>query len=369
MNPEVPYVNLVAQHAEMKSELLAAFERVLQHGTFILGDEVAQFENQIAAYCGTRFAIGVNSGTDALSLVLKAWGIGPGDEVITAPNSFLASASSIAAIGARPVFADIGADLNIDPQQVRKAITPRTRAIMPVHLSGKPAAMDEILDVAQQHHLKVVEDAAQAIGTKYRGKMTGSLGDAGCFSLHPLKTLNACGDAGIITTNDESLYQSLLQMRNIGLKNRDETDHWGVNSRLDTVQAAFLMVKLRYLDSWILARRENARFYDEALRGVVDLPQEEAHEFCSYHTYVIRTPRRNELQNFLSDRKTGTKIHYPIPIHLQKAARDLGYKPGDFPVTELYSQQILSLPVYQGMTRDQLAWVAQSIREFFKKGV
>jgi dTDP-4-amino-4,6-dideoxygalactose transaminase len=361
----VPYINLKAQHALLKNELLAAIGNVLDTADFVLGEEVSRFESRISEYCGVKYALGVNSGTDALFLCLKAYGIGVGDEVITAPNSFLASASVIAATGARPVFVDIREDLNIDPYLIEAKVTCKTRAIIPVHLTGKPADMDPIVKIAQKHGLKVVEDAAQAIGAEYRGKKTGALGDAGCFSLHPLKTLNACGDGGFITTNDTEIYRTLVQLRNIGLKNRDESDSWGYNSRLDSIQAAILNVKFKYLDQWTEARHKNAAYYIENLQGVVMVPQEQEQERSVYHTFVIRAERRNELQDHLLENGIESKIHYPIPIHLQGAAFSLGYKKGDFPVCEKVSGMILSLPVYQGLFEEDLMYVVAKIKEFY----
>ncbi len=368
MNKNVPYINLAAQHAELKTELLAAVERVIDRSDFILGGAVEEFERAAAAYCGSRFALGVNSGTDALFLALKAYGIGPGDEVITAPNSFLASASVIVAAGARPVFADIGDDLNIDPEEIAKKITPRTKAIIPVHLTGQPADMAPIMELARRHGLKVIEDAAQAIGAEYRGRRTGNLGDAGCFSAHPLKTLNACGDAGFLTTNDEDVYRKVSQLRNIGLKNRNESELWGYNSRLDSLQAAILSVKLKYLEAWTRARIANARRYSEGLGGVVKLPVLRPDERAVFHTFVVQAERRDELQQFLEANGVGTKIHYPIPIHLQPAAAQYGYRRGDFPVTERCAGQILSLPVYQGLSDEALDYVVTKVKEFYGRG-
>lgn len=358
---EIPYVNLKAQHAELKAPILEAVEKVLDHANFILGDEVSQFEEKLAGYCGTKYAVGVNSGTDALILALKGYGIGEGDEVITAPNSFLATALAIQAVAAKPVFVDIGEYLNIDPNLIEKAITPRTKAILPVHLTGKPADMKLILEIARAKNLKVIEDAAQAIGAEYDGKKVGGIGDAGCFSFHPLKTLNACGDAGAITTNDEKLGHRLRQLRNIGLKNRDESERWGFNSRLDTIQAAILSVKMNYFEKWTEARRSNAKFYQERLKDVVEIPEEEPNTRHVYHTFVIQTDRRDALQTTLNGKGIGSKIHYPIPIHLQACARGLGYKRGDFPVCERSVGRILSLPIYQGLTPEELNTIASTI--------
>jgi len=364
----VPYVALVEQHAPLKERLLEAVARVLDKGDFILGEAVASFEARMAERCGTRFAVGVNSGTDALFLTLKACGVGPGDEVITAPNSFLASASAIAAAGARPVFVDIREDLNIDPEKIEAALTPRTKALVPVHLTGKPADMDTIVRLARERGLRVIEDAAQSIGAEYHGIAVGALGDAGCFSLHPLKTLNACGDAGVITTDDEALRDALVQLRNIGLKNRDESDFWGYNSRLDSIHAAMLLVKLDHLDGWTEARRRNAAFYGERLAEFVTVPREEPATRSVFHTYVIQTDAREALKAHLEKNGVGSAVHYPIPIHLQKAAAELGYGKGSFPVCERAVERILSLPVHQGLGKEELEHVAAAVASFFKGG-
>jgi len=361
----VPYIDLKRQHLPIHDEILAAVSCVIGRGNFILGEEVEQFERAMAAYCGTRYAVGVNSGTDALFLCLKAYGVGPGDEVITAPNSFLATASAVAAVGAAPVFVDVRNDMNIDPDQVEAKITKKTRAILPVHLTGRPADMDPIVRMARAHNLVVIEDAAQAIGAEYKGRRVGSLGNCGCFSLHPLKTLNACGDGGVITTDDQDLYKSLIPLRNIGLKNRNESDLWGYNSRLDTLQAAILLVKMKYLDIWIEQRRNNAAYYRRQLAEVVEVPGEKGFEKCVYHTFVIQTQRRDELKSRLEQNGVGTRIHYPIPIHLQRAAASLGYQRGDFPVCEKLAQTSLSLPVCQGLSRDELGYVADRIKDAF----
>lgn len=363
---KIPYINLKAQHSGLKGKLFAAVGRVFESSDFILGSEVEKFEKNIAVYCGTKFAIGVNSGTDALFLVLKAYGIGSGDEVITAPNSFLATASVIVATGAIPVFADIRDDLNIDPIEIEKKITKQTKAIIPVHLTGKPADMEPIIKIAKKFNLKVIEDAAQAIGAEYHKKKVGSIGDAGCFSLHPLKTLNACGDGGIVTTNNGEVYQKILQLRNLGLKNRNESDFWGYNSRLDSIQAAILSVKMKYLEAWIQKRIANASYYIEGLKNIVKVPKIMRDERSVFHTFVIQTKKRNQLQNFLKKKRIETNIHYPISIHLQKASEALGYKYGDFPITETISKMILSLPIYQELQEHEMNYVIDSIKEFYK---
>ncbi len=362
---KVPYVDLVRQHAPLKKDILAAVEHVLDRGDFILGEDVEKFETRLADYCGTKYAVGLNSGTDALFLVMKVYGIGEGDEVITAPNSFLASASTIVAVGATPVFADVRDDLNIDPDEIKKKITSKTKAIMPVHLAGRPADMEPICELAKAHNLKIIEDAAQAIGAEYHGVKTGALGDAGCFSLHPLKTLNGCGDGGAVTTNDEALRDTLLQYRNIGLKSRNESELWGFNSRLDSIQAAILNVKFDQLEKWTERRIANAARYRERLGSTVRCPETANGTRSVYHTFVILTERRDALKIFLEKNGVGSSIHYPIPIHLQKAAKRFGGKAGDFPVTETNAGQMLSLPVHQDLNDEDIDYVADKVKEFF----
>jgi dTDP-4-amino-4,6-dideoxygalactose transaminase len=363
----VPYVNLADQHAPLKAELLAAVESVLDSGQFILGDDVQQFEQRFAELCRVRCAVGVNSGTDALYLALQALGIGPGDEVISVPNSFIATTAAIVMVGARPVFVDIGDDGNMDPALLEGAITPRTRAVLPVHLTGRPADMDPILAVAQKHGLPVVEDCAQAVLAESRGRRVGSFGAVGCFSLHPLKTLNACGDGGVLTTNDPALAERLRVRRNLGLRTRDDCVVWSGNSRLDNLQAAILLVKLRYLERWTVRRRMNAAFYRAALEGVPDvtLPGERPWERAVYHTFVIQAERRDELKQYLLQQGIETAIHYPVPIHLHRAAAGLNLPRGSFPVSERQADRILSLPVYPELTEVQRQAVADAIREFF----
>ncbi len=366
---QIPYVNLADQHVPIKAELLRAIGGVIDRGQFILGDEVAEFEKRFADLCGVRHAVAVNSGTDALIFALKSLGIGPGDEVITAPNSFIASTSCILIAGARPVFVDVCDDYNLDPEKLLAAITPRTKAILPVHLTGRPADMDPILSIAKARGLAVVEDCAQAVLAEYRGRRVGALGNAGCFSLHPLKTLNACGDGGVLTTDDDAVCQQARLHRNLGLQDRSNCVLWASNSRLDTLQAAILLVKLDYLDAWTERRRENAAVYQDLLGGLAEcrLPQDRPHEKSVYHTFVIQAERRDELKQYLSDRGVGTSIHYPVPIHLQTVAAGLGYRPGCFPVTERQAEHILSLPVHHRMSKADLQYVSQTIRSFYHR--
>lgn len=368
----VPYVDVQRQHAPLKADLLEAVARVIDEGKFILGPDVEEFEKRFADLCGVRFAVGVNSGTDALILALRALGIGAsdGDEVITVPNTFVATVSAIRLVGARPVLVDVQSDGNMDPSRLAGVITPRTRAILPVHLTGRPCEMEAIVAIARAHGLPVVEDCAQAVLAEHRGLRVGSFGAVGCFSLHPLKTLNACGDGGVLTVNDAALHSKLLILRNIGLKTRQDCVDFSGNSRLDTLQAAILLVKLRHLERWTKKRRANAQYYQTHLRGIpgLELPVERDGQRCVYHTYVIQTEHRTELQAYLEARGIGTAIHYPIPIHLQTVGRELGYGAGSFPVAEKQAKRILSLPVYPELSQEQLDHVIAAIRDFHDKG-
>jgi len=364
---QIPYVNLQAQHAAIRAELLKAIAEVIDDGQFILGGKLVEFEKQFAQLCGTRYAVGVNSGTDALLLSLKCLGIGPGDEVITVPNSFIATTSSIRILGATPVFVDVAEDYNIDPAKIVAAVTRRTRAILPVHLTGRPCDMDSILNIAGEYNLAVIEDSAQAVLAEYRGRRVGSFGSTGCFSLHPLKTLNACGDGGIVTTNSAEIYEQLTILRNLGLKTRDDCIVWSHNSRLDNLQAAILLVKLGYVERWTTRRRENALYYQKNLK---DIPQIKVHkdkdsERAVYHTFVIEVERRDELQGFLSSRGIGSAVHYPVPIHLSTVGRELGYGPGSLPVAEAQARRILSLPVYPELRQEELDAVIDAISDFY----
>ena len=362
----VPYVALPLRINRVKPALMAAIERVLDHGGYILGPEVGEFERRFAAYCGTRFAVGVADGTAALMLAMRAAGVGSGDEVITAPNSFAASASSIALLGAIPRFVDVRReDMNLDPKLLEAAITPRTRAIMPVHLTGHPADMDPVREVAARRGIAVVEDAAQSVGAVYQGRRTGSLGMFGCFSLHPLKNLHALGDAGIITTDDEKLHGWLLKARNHGLRSRDEVEFWSPNTRLDTLQAAILGVMLDHLDTWTAERREIAAAYSAALASVVTVPRDRPGCLHTYQTYTIVAERRPALLEHLRQRGIDAKVHYPLTIPMQPAARALGHAPGDFPVATWLSERIVSLPVYPELTRAQRDAVIDGVRSFY----
>ncbi len=364
-NLRVPYVNFTKQFEDSKAETMAALEAVMQRGDFILGKEVTEFEEEFARLCGVKHAIGVANGTDSLIIALRELGVGPGDEVITCSNSWISSASSIALIGATPVFCDVAEDQNMDPKSLEKAITKKTKAIMPVHLTGRCARMPEILNIAKKHGIPVLEDAAQAVMAVSGGIKAGAGGEIGSFSLHPLKNLNAVGDAGILTTNNDETARKLKMWRNHGMRNREEIDFWGYNSRLDTVQAAILLPRLRSLPAVIEKRRELAKVYIEGLKDVVQTPVEKSDEFHTYHVFVIQCDQRDELQKKLLSEGIDTKIHYPIPIHLQRAAKDLDCKMGDLPVTERQMKRILSLPINQYLTTDQVSLVVEQIRKFY----
>jgi dTDP-4-amino-4,6-dideoxygalactose transaminase len=364
----VPYVALGLRAGRIKREILAAVERVVDHGLYILGPELAEFERRFAEYCGARYAVGVSDGTAALILALRAVGVRPGDEVITAPNSFVASASSAALIGATPRFVDVRRqDLNMDPSLLEAAITPRTKAIVPVHLTGHPADMEPILKVAERHGIAVIEDAAQSVGSVYHGRRTGSLGPIACFSFHPLKNLHAIGDAGAITTSDEATYRWLLKARNHGLKSRDEVEFWSPNARLDTLQAAILNVMLDHLDDWTVERRAIADQYAEALRDVVGVPLEAPGCLHTYQTYMIVAERRPALLEHLRASGIDAKVHYPVTIPQQEAARALGHRPEDFPVATWLAERIVSLPIYGEMTEAQRTAVVDGVRSFYAR--
>jgi len=363
----VPYINLGLQYQGDKAEIIQKVADLIDSGMFILGSEVKQFEETFAQICQTKYAVGVANGTDALVLALKSMGIGEGDEVITAPNSYLASASSIALCGATPVFADVRDDFNINPAEVEKKITSNTKAIIAVHLTGRPASMDKINEIAYKYNLVVIEDAAQAIGAEYKGKKVGGLGNLGCFSLHPLKNLAAAGDAGMITTDDESLYEWLLKARTHGMKSRDECEFWSLNSRLDALQAAILNVKVKRLDEWTNRRREIASKYISALSDYVKVPTDNSDIKSVYHTFIIQTEDRDELQAYLAKRGIDTKVHYPIAIHQQEAAKNIPSSSEAYPETERQINQILSLPVYPELSDEQVNYVIEKVTEFFKK--
>ncbi|RPI52684.1 MAG: DegT/DnrJ/EryC1/StrS family aminotransferase [Acidobacteria bacterium] len=369
---KVPLLDLKAQFAPLRAEVLAAIARVCDAQQFILGPEVEALERELAAFLDVAHAIGVSSGTDALLAALMALDVGPGDEVVTTPFSFFATAGSIARLGARPVFVDIDPlTFNIDAPAVEWAITPNTKAIIPVHLFGQSADMDTILDIASRKSVAVVEDAAQAIGTTYRNRTVGGLGTIGCFSFFPTKNLGTFGDGGLVTTRDAALARKLRAIRQHGGETKYHHDSIGGNFRLDALQAAILRVKLPYLDGWTRARRRNAERYDAmfasaGLAGVVRPPARAAQSTHIYHQYVIRTPDRDRLRAHLRARDIGTEVYYPLPLHLQPCFRGLGYSAGSFPAAEAAAKDVLALPIYGELTEAQQTWVVESIREFFQ---
>ncbi len=361
----IPIMNVAGENAALAEELTAAVARVFEHGQLMLGPEVGEFEDRVAELLGTRHAIGVNSGTDALVLTMKALGIGPGREVMTTPNTFIATVGAIRQCGATAVLVDVDGDENIDPTQIEPHITPRTAAIIPVHLRGRPARMDRIMAIAERHHLAVIEDASQAFGARFQGRCVGSFGIAGCFSLHPQKVLAASGDAGVIATDDDALAGKIRLLRHHGLRTRDQVEIWGQNSRLDSIQAAILNVKLNHLDAWIARRREVAEAYRQRLRGLdLVLPEEGPGEFCVYYHFSVFAPQRDALLAHLQAHGVDARVHYPTPIHKQKVAGDIVVAEGGLPAAERQSTEQLSLPIYPGLTPEQLGIVVNAVRAF-----
>lgn len=365
---KVPFLDLKNQPVELRNEIQSAMGQVVADCNFILGKQVAEFETAFAAFCHCKHSLGVASGLDALKLILRAMDIGSGDEVITVSHTFIATTLAISSVGAAPVLVEIDpATFTMDPKAVEAAITERTKAIMPVHLYGQTAEMEPILEIARRHGLRVIEDACQAHGARCGGRIAGSIGDAAAFSFYPGKNLGAFGDGGAVTTNDPVLAERIRAMRNYGSVRKYYHDTLGENSRLDTIQAAVLGVKLNYLDAGNAARRAVAARYAQQLAGVGDIvtPTVRSGDEHVFHLYVIRTDRRDELQRFLSERGVECLIHYPVPVHLQKAYDSKGWKKGEFPLTEQIAQQILSLPVFPSMTQEQIDTVCGCIRDFF----
>ena len=363
---QIPYVNLGAQWQDDREELLPIIDKLFGSGHYVGGMEIDKFEEQIAKLCQVNHAVALNSGTDALTLALLLLEVGRDDEVITPPNSFIASSAVIMHLGAVPVFVDVLPDQNIDPDKIGSTITKKTKAIMPVHLTGRICDMDPIMEIANNHGLKVVEDAAQAIGSKYKSKPSGSIGDVGCFSTHPLKNLNACGDGGFLTTNDEKIYLNAKALRNHGMADRDRVDNFGYVSRMDNLQAAILNYRLHKLNDIIEKRRRNAQSYFDGLNAAkIRIPEEQKYEFNTYHTFVIQVAKRDELKDYLLKQGIETAIHYPTPIHLQPAANELAYKLGDFPVTEKQAEMILTLPVNQSLVQSEIKRICVAVNEFY----
>ncbi len=365
-NNIIPYVNLSSQYKNERKELLPIIDEVLSSGNYILGEQVEKLEKNIAEYIGAKYCVTLNSGTDALLLGLHGLGIGKGDEVITQPNSFIASASVIAHIGAIPIFADVLEDQSIDPKEIEKKINKKTKAIMPVHLTGRVGEFDKIKDIANSYNIPIIEDAAQSIGSTFKNVKSGLLGDVACFSTHPLKNLNAMGDGGFLTTNSEEIHIQSKLYRNHGLENRDKCVFWGSVSRLDEIQAAILNFRFKKLDKLISKRRKNAGIYYDMLdQNKVLLPKQRSYSEDSFHTFVIQIDDREGLASFLKKQGIGTSIHYPTPIHIQPCAKYLNYKLGDFPKTEYQSKRILTLPVNQELSFDEIKMVSTKVNEYF----
>jgi dTDP-4-amino-4,6-dideoxygalactose transaminase len=364
---EIPLVDLRAQYAPMKEEILAAIAGVLDSMHLLLGPQQRAFEEEFARYCGCREAIGTSSGTDALELALRGLGIGPGDEVITQPNTFIATAEAISAVGARPVFADVDEHTaGLSPAQFEAHITPRTRAVLPVHLYGRPADMRPIVAIARAHGLAVIEDACQAHGARLGSQAAGTLGDIACFSFYYSKNLGAYGEAGAVTTDDPALAERVRLLRDHGASARYHHEVIGRNARLDEIQAAILRIKLRHLEHWNSQRRAHARRLNAGLADTsLQLPILGDNDiYDTFHLYVVRHPQRDRLRAFLAQRGIATGIHYPVPIHLQPAYTGLEYRPGSFPVAERWANQCLSLPMFAELTVDQIERIVAAVHEF-----
>ena len=368
---KVPLLDLQAQFQQIRSDVLAAIEEVCNEQSFVLGRRVEAFESAIAEYVGCRYAVGVASGSDALLLSLMAAGVKPGDEVITVPFTFFSTAGGISRLHAAPVFVDVRADtFTIDTEQIEQKITPRTKAIIPVHLFGQCADMEPIMELADRHGVKVIEDACQSIGASRRGRNAGTFGYSGCFSFFPSKNLGGVGDGGLIVTNDRDLRELLLALRVHGSRSDYHHDHIGLNSRLDALEAAVLRVKLPHLNGWNAKRARNAATYDRLLTEAgllerVALPATDPSNVHVFNQYTLRAQRRDELMTYLKEHEIGHKVYYPVPLHLQECYQPLGYSKGDLPVSEQLAQEVLSLPVYPELTIAQMESVVQRIGEFY----
>jgi dTDP-4-amino-4,6-dideoxygalactose transaminase len=362
---QVPLLDLKAQYATIKPEMESAVHAVLESGRFIQGPEVVGLEQEVAAYSKTAHGVGVASGTDALLLALKALGVGPGDEVVTTAYSFFASASTIALLGAKPVFCDIEPDTyNLDPAKLEACLTAKTKAVVPVHLFGQCADMPALMALVAKHGIPVLEDAAQAIGSEWQGRRAGEMGIAGCFSFFPSKNLGGIGDGGMVVSNDEALADRVKLLREHGARPKYHHHVLGQNSRLDAIQAAVLRVKLRHLEAWHVGRQKNAALYRELLAGTnVGLPVARPEARHIYNQFVIRTPKRDALKQHLTECGIGTEVYYPRPLHLQECFGALGHREGDFPISEAAARETLALPIYPELTPEQIAYVAARIHD------
>jgi dTDP-4-amino-4,6-dideoxygalactose transaminase len=362
----IPFLDLKAQYQQIKTEIDQAVARVFESGQFVLGDQVAGFEEEFAAFCGAKYGIAVNSGTSALHLSLLALGVGPGDEVLTVPFTFVATVAAICYTAARPVFVDIDPlSFTMDVGQLERAVTGRTKAIIPVHLYGQPADMDPILKLARRYNLAVIEDACQAHGAEYKGRRVGGIGDLGCFSFYPGKNLGAYGEGGIVVTNHEDHARTIRMLRDWGQQRKYHHVRKGYNYRMEGIQGAVLRVKMRHLETWTEARRRHAAHYDQLLaNSPVRPPHIMAYARSVYHIYAVRSREREALQTSLEIQGIQTGIHYPIPVHLQKAYADLGYRRGDFPHSERAAAEVLSLPMYPELPPEAVEQVVEGIRAF-----
>lgn len=363
----VPFINLGLQYLKFRDKILKKFDTISKNGNYVLGQELEIFEKNFAQFCNTKYAVGLNSGSDALTFSLLSQNIGYGDEVIIPGNSFIATAWSVANVGAKIIFSDVNDDFNISVEHVKKLINKKTKAIIPVHLTGKICEIEKLLEIAKHHKIKIIEDAAQAIGAEYNNKKAGSFGITGCFSLHPLKNLHVHGDGGMLTTNNKDVYEYVKKIRNHGLINRDSAVLWGYNSRLDNIQAAIGNIKLKKLNNLNNNFVRIAKTYNKKLSKFVDVPYIERNKVSVYHRYIIKTKYRDKLMKYLAEKNIETKIHYPIPLHLQPVAKNLNFKRGSLPNVERLSKRILSLPIYPELTKDQQNYVIKNILNFFKK--
>jgi dTDP-4-amino-4,6-dideoxygalactose transaminase len=364
----IPYINLQKQYKLERKKLLKIIDKNLSSGLWVGNSEVDKFENNISKICKTKYCISLNSGTDALTLALHLLGVRRGDEVITPPNSFIASTAVIIHLGAKPIFVDVKKDQSIDEKKIEEKITNKTKAIMPVHLTGRMCAMDKISEISKRYKIPVVEDCAQSILSKYKNKMSGAWGEVGCFSAHPLKNLNAIGDGGYLTTNNRRIYDQIKSLRTHGMQeSRDNVKNFGYVSRMDNLQAAVLNFRLKNLQKVVDIRRRNVELYLNNLNlDKVYFPSEKKNEFNTYHTFVVQVKNRNKLKAYLKSKGVNTAIHYPVPIHLQTASKFLNYKKGSFPKTEEQSKKILTLPINQYLKKNEIIYICKLINNFFK---
>lgn len=363
---KIQFLNFEPMHNEIRDEVLEAFKKVYDRNWFILGQSVEGFEQEFSKYCGAKYCVGCGNGLDALSIILRGYDIGKGDEVIVPSNTYIATALAVSYVGAKVVFVEPDIKtFNIDVKRIEAAITSRTKAIIAVHLYGRPAETNEIKNLCQRYGLKLIEDAAQAHGAQLQGEKTGNLGDAAGFSFYPGKNLGALGDSGAIVTNDKELAEKVRAIRNYGSIKKYYNEYKGVNSRLDEVQAEFLTVKLKYLDMWNNNRKKIAKEYLERINNnKIILPYVSSAEDSIWHVFIVRSQYRNELESYLRSKDIGTLIHYPVPIHLQKAYKDLGYKQGDFPIAEEIANTVLSIPMWYGMKQDEIDYVIETLNQW-----